>query len=981
MAAPPIKKLVGVLALIAAYVCAGKFGLSLASLNASVSPVWPPTGIALAALLIWGVRLWPAIFIGAFIVNVMTPSPAGTTMAAVLAKTFGLAIGNTLEGVLGAWLVQRFAGGIKAFQRIRNLFKFVALAVVLSTTVSATLGVTSLCLTGHEVWSNYLPIWFTWWLGDMVGALIVAPLLVVWITQQPPHLPPKQMLEAAGLLLVSVLLGYVIFLEGTAFGATNQVKYMTLLPLLWAALRFRQHGAVTAVLMMSTIALWGTMRGVGPFITPEPNLSLLFLQAFLGTMTLTALAVAAAMSERRQAEERLRVQDAVSRVLAEAPTLKEAAPKIIRALCEMAGWDMGAIWHVDRTLNEMVCVEVWQVPWVNVPDFEGVTRRTTLARGVGLPGRVWQSGEPAWVPDVTKDPNFPRAAVAVKSGLHAAFGFPIKFGEEIVGVIECFSREVREPDDNFLQMLPGIGNLIGHVIERKKAEEALRAKEAQLRLITGITAVMLIQCSRDMRYTFANRAYAEMFGLAPEQIIGKPIVEILGAEALEAVRPYIEAVLQGHRVAYETEVPYARIGRRFMHVIYVPDKDENGKVRGWVGSINDITERKRVEQEHRRIETLKGAILDSALDCIISIDHEGNVIEFNPAAEKTFGFSRAEALGKPMAELIIPHRLREQHHRGLARYLATGEGPVLGRRIEMSALRRDGTEIPVELSINAIQLGNDKAFTATLRDITERKTTEAALGDAQAKLRAHAEDLEKTVTERTHELRETIAEIESFSYSISHDMRGPLRAMQGYASVLEEELKGKIGAEEWGYLERIVAAATHLNKLVQDILSYSQVSRTKLQLSAIDLQPLLLELIQQNPNLQPPLAQIRIEGPLPIVLGHETALMQICANLLGNAVKFVYPGTTALVRVGAETHDGRVRIWIADNGIGIEPKNQERIFQMFERINSAKDYEGTGIGLAIVRKAVERMGGQMGVESELGKGARFWFELRCAAGV
>jgi signal transduction histidine kinase len=296
-------------------------------------------------------------------------------------------------------------------------------------------------------------------------------------------------------------------------------------------------------------------------------------------------------------------------------------------------------------------------------------------------------------------------------------------------------------------------------------------------------------------------------------------------------------------------------------------------------------------------------------------------------------------------------------------------------------MRRDGTEMPVEVSINAIQLGSSKAFTATLRDITERKKTEAALEEAQVKLKAHAEDLEKTVTERTRELRETIAEIESFSYSISHDMRGPLRAMQGYASVLEDELKGKISDEEWGYLGRIVAAATHLNKLVQDILSYSQVSRTKLQLSALDLQPLLLELIQQNPNLQPPLAQIRIEGPLPIVFGQEAALTQICSNLLGNAVKFVYPGTTAMIRIRAETHGPQARFWIEDNGIGIEPKNHERIFQMFERVNSAKDYEGTGIGLAIVKKAVERMGGQIGVESDLGKGSRFWFELRCAAGV
>ncbi len=980
MAAQRVKTLIGGLGIIAVYVCAGKFGLSLASVNASVSPVWPPTGIALATLLILGPRLWPAIFIGAFIVNAMTPSPAGITLAVAIGKTFGVAAGNTLEALLGAWLVRRFAGGVKSFQRVRNLLKFVALAAVFSTTVSATFGVTSLCLSHHAAWSEYGPVWFTWWLGDMVGALIVAPLSVIWITQRPDRLSLRQLLEAAGLLLLSAALDYSIFLEGIPPVTANQIKYLALVPLLWAALRFRQHGATGAVFVMSVIALCGTLRGVGPFITPETNRSLLFLQAFLGTMTLTALAVAAVMSERRQAEQRLQVQDAISRVLAEAPNLKDATPQIIRALCEMAGWDVGAIWNVDQAKNEMICVEVWHVPSLRVTEFEAATRRMILARGVGLPGRVWSSGRPAWIPDVTQDPNFPRATVSVKEGLHAAFCFPIKFGDEIVGVVECFSREVRGPDDNFLRMLPAIGNQVGQMIERKKAEGALRDKEAQLRLVTDITAVMLTQCSRDMRYTFVNRAYAEMLGLTPQQIIGKSIVEIIGAEACKAIRPYIDAVLKGYRVAYETEVPYPRIGRRFLDVIYVPEKDGQGNVVGWVASINDITERKRAEEEHRQSETLKGAILDSALDCIISIDHEGRIIEFNPAAEKTFGYSRAEAIGKSMAELIIPHRLRERHHRGLARYLATGEGQVLGKRIEMSALRRDGTEFPVELSINAIQLGNQKAFTATLRDITERKQTETALEEARTKLKAHADDLERTVTERTHELRETIAEIESFSYSISHDMRGPLRAMQGYASVLEEELKGKIGDEEWSYLGRIVAAATHLNRLVQDILSYSQVSRTKLQLSAIDLQPLLLELIQQNPNLQPPLAQVRIEGPLPIVFGHETALTQICSNLLNNAVKFVYPGTTSFVRVSAETHNGHARIWIADNGIGIEPKNHERIFQMFERVNSPKDYEGTGIGLAIVKKAVERMGGQIGVESELGKGARFWFELRCTAG-
>jgi signal transduction histidine kinase len=195
--------------------------------------------------------------------------------------------------------------------------------------------------------------------------------------------------------------------------------------------------------------------------------------------------------------------------------------------------------------------------------------------------------------------------------------------------------------------------------------------------------------------------------------------------------------------------------------------------------------------------------------------------------------------------------------------------------------------------------------------------------------------------------------------------------------VLEEELKGKITEEQWKYLQRIVAASGRLNRLVQDILAYSQVSRRKLQLQPIDLQAQVLELVQQNPNFQPPLADIRTEGPLPFVFGHEAALSQVWSNLLGNAVKFVHPATTPRIRISAQVDSEHARIRIADNGIGIDSKNHGRIFHMFEQVNSPAEYDGTGIGLAIVKKAIERMGGRIGVESELGKGSAFWFELRC----
>jgi integral membrane sensor domain MASE1 len=226
-----------ILALTAVYFCAGKLGLSLAFVHASASAVWPPSGVALAALLLWGYRLWPGIFLGAFLVNITT--------AGSMATTLGIASGNTLEALLATWFIQRFANGLRTFERPKNVLKFVLLAAILSTAVSATFGVTSLSLGGFARWRQYPAIWLTWWLGDMVGDLVFAPLLVVWIAQPLSRFTSKQIVEAAGLLLTVISLGLLIFLERISFVVGNQFEYLCILPLLWAAFRFGQRGAVT----------------------------------------------------------------------------------------------------------------------------------------------------------------------------------------------------------------------------------------------------------------------------------------------------------------------------------------------------------------------------------------------------------------------------------------------------------------------------------------------------------------------------------------------------------------------------------------------------------------------------------------------------------------------------------------------------------------------------------------------------------------
>jgi two-component system CheB/CheR fusion protein len=247
-----------------------------------------------------------------------------------------------------------------------------------------------------------------------------------------------------------------------------------------------------------------------------------------------------------------------------------------------------------------------------------------------------------------------------------------------------------------------------------------------------------------------------------------------------------------------------------------------------------------------------------------------------------------------------------------------------------------------------------------IEDITERK------------------QLEKQVEERTTRFRETVQELEAFSYSISHDLRSPLRAMSGFAELALDLGREQLTPQVKDYLQRVIAGAHRADRLVQDVLTYSRVSRANIRLAPIDLEKLLREVIEEYPKFQPPNAEIRVLSPLLKMMGHEASLGQCVTNLLGNAIKFVAPGTVPQIKIWTEPVQGQARIWFEDNGIGIEPANQARIFGIFERVHSAREFEGTGIGLAIVRKGVERMEGSVGVESELGKGSRFWIQLKAA---
>jgi PAS domain S-box-containing protein len=387
----------------------------------------------------------------------------------------------------------------------------------------------------------------------------------------------------------------------------------------------------------------------------------------------------------------------------------------------------------------------------------------------------------------------------------------------------------------------------------------------------------------------------------------------------------------------------------------------------------EMSRREAAVLEISRQKELLNTTLASIGDAVIVTDATGCVTFLNSEAEQLTGWKNFEAQGQTLPRVF--HIIKESNR-------APAENPaekvlrleaVVGQAEHTMLLAKNGSQIPIDHSAAPIRHsgGPIVGIVLVFRDFTEQR-------EAQRVLARSKEDLEKLVVERTARLREMVNELQHVSYSITHDMRAPLRAMNAFAGLLLEEAPGSAApARTEDYSRRILTAASRLDKLIQDALHYTKAVLQEISFAPVDLSKLIPGLVETYPNLQPARAEILIENKLPVVLGNESLLTQCFSNLLGNAVKFVAPGVKPKVCVRTETTDsGAVKIWIQDNGIGIPKHAQSRLFGMFQKLDN--QYEGTGIGLALARKVTERMGGKIGVESEPGRGSRFWVELRPA---
>ncbi len=646
------------------------------------------------------------------------------------------------------------------------------------------------------------------------------------------------------------------------------------------------------------------------------------------------------------AERRRALLYSTGRTLAEADTVAEARPKILQAICEILEWDMGAVWDVDKAANVLRCVEVWHRPNIDIEQFEAAASRMTVPPGEGLAGRVWQSGELDWIPDIP--PTFVSAEIALSNGMRSAFGIPVRAGAEVIHILEFFSPKVFHADPELLQMLGAIGIQLGHMIESKRGVEALRESEAR--------KAAILDSAMDCIVTFDEEARIREFNPAAERVFGYPKAFALGKDLFDLIVPAV--LRESCRHASEG----AALGRRMELAARRADGSEipvemavsrielNGRPM-FTAYMRDITERRRAERTRSEL----AAVVESSSDAIVGKTLDGIVVSWNGAAERLYGYTASEVIGRHVYILVPADRLDE-----LPQTLAAvkrGESLV---NFETVRLRKDGARIAVSVTESPIrnERGHITGISSIARDITDRKKMENQLLQSQ-KMEA----------------------VGRLAGGVAHDFNNILTAILGYSDLLLAQVQP--GHPMHRHLTEVRKAGDLAASLTRQLLAFSRRQ---------DLQPKVMDINEALVNIQKMLRRLIDEDIRIMTLpekdaGHVKAdpaqLDQVILNLAVNARDAMPRGGILTMETASAVcapddafctaHDippgEYVRLTLSDTGTGMTDEVKQHLFEPF--FTTKEKGQGTGLGLATCYGIVKQSGGYIAVESVLGHGSSF----------
>jgi PAS domain S-box-containing protein len=848
------------------YFIAGKFGLMLASLHASASPVWPAAGIALAALLVLGYRAWPAIFVGALLVNVSIAGNVATSLA--------IASGNTLEAVCGAWLVNRFAGGTTVFDRPQGVVKF-ALAAVVSTVIGPAFGVTSLALAGFADWTNYGAIWLTWWLGDTTGDLLIAPLIILWSIAAKRRWNRREAVEVGILLLLLFVLSEAIFGGWLTISAKDYpIAFICGAIVIWMAFRLTQRETAMGIFLLSAIAIWGTLHGFGPFVGETENQSLLALQSWTAVLTITAIALSAGMAERGRAEEALRESEARMSLAANAANL--------------------GLWVWNLRDDELWVTEKWRKLF-------GFSKSEPVSFGQ-LAQRV-----------------HPEDREHMKQ--HVQHMLEHGGGE--------YENEYRitQPDGS-TRWMAGYGSVelnergkpafargvSRDITERKIAEEELR--ETQQRMELAASAAKLGMWMWDIVHdevwlTDKGRA---LFGFgASEKLDFDRFRSVLHPEDRESMLKAVENSLRTgaeYECEYRVTLPNGQtpwmVGRG--HVQFNAD----GQPARMLGASVDVTKRKEAEEQFR-------LVLDATPNAMIMANKDGQIIFMNKGVESLFGYTRDELIGQTV-EILVPERFRSHHAEYRHGYFCDAKVRPMGAGRELFGRRKDGSEVPVEIGLSPVHTSEGPSVLASIVDISERKQAELEAARHRHEL-AHLSRvtlLGELSVSLAHELNQPLAAILSNAQAaqqfLKEDVFDVNELRQVLTEIVAEDKRAGEVIRHVRLLFRKGEVGQHfenldINEVVQDVL---KLMRNDLANQGVTVQT---ELAENLPAVQGDRVQL------------QQVLLNLMLNGCEAMIDCDSSERQLLITSGME--NGAVHVSVTDRGGSIPEETMERVFEPF----------------------------------------------------